>query len=228
MSVENGHHPGGPRQRPAKVLLVEDHALLAESLRYCLVAEGYDVAVAPVVSHGSVLDAARAHFPDVVLLDIDLGKRVGDGSDLVAPLTALGAKVVVVSGTTVASRVAVCLEQGAVGFVPKSTPVDELVAAVDDVLAQQPLLSEEERANFFSELEDHRKRSAGLDRLTRREAAILAGLMEGKPVAAMAAEAYVSEGTVRSQIRAILTKLDVNSQLAAVAVARRAGWSPSN
>ena len=48
--------------------------------------------------------------------------------------------------------------------------------------------------------------------------------MAGLPAAAIAAAGYVSEATVRTQIRAVLTKLGVTSQLQAVALARRAGW----
>jgi DNA-binding NarL/FixJ family response regulator len=55
---------------------------------------------------------------------------------------------------------------------------------------------------------------------------VLAGLLAGEPAEAIAHRSYVSLATVRSQIRAILLKLGVNSQLAAVAMAREAGWSP--
>lgn len=213
-----------PGARPARVLLVEDHPLLADSLRFCLSAESYEVEVAPVDSRQGVLDVARRMLPDVVLLDVDLGEPIRDGATLVAPLAALGATVVVVSGTTQPSRVAACIEEGAAGFVPKSRPLEELVAAVRDALDSRPLLGDEEKARLRAELDEVRRRRAGLERLTPREAAILSGLVDGIPVATLAERAFVSEGTVRSQIRAILTKLDVNSQLGAVAVARKAGW----
>jgi DNA-binding NarL/FixJ family response regulator len=71
-------------------------------------------------------------------------------------------------------------------------------------------------------------RDASLDLsliLTEREQVVLAELMEGHNAEEIAKAGYVSISTVRSQIRAILRKLGVNSQLAAVAIARRAGWS---
>ena len=61
--------------------------------------------------------------------------------------------------------------------------------------------------------------------LTEREQVVLAELMEGHCAEEIANAAFVSISTVRSQIKAILQKLGVNSQLAAVALARRAGWS---
>ncbi len=67
---------------------------------------------------------------------------------------------------------------------------------------------------------------APFTRLTPREASVLAMLMEGKQVRAIAAESYVTEATVRSQVHGILVKLDVNSQIEAVALASRVGWRP--
>lgn len=214
----------GPAGRPARVLLVEDHPLLADSLRFCLAAEGHQVEVAPIGSRQEVLDAAQRQLPDVVLLDVDLGEPIRDGATLVAPLAAGGATVVVVSGTSQPARVAACIEEGAAGFVPKSRPLEELVAAVGEALDRRPMLSDDEKARLQAELDDARRRTAGLERLTPRERAVLTGLVEGHSVTVIAQRNFVSEGTVRSQIRSILTKLDVNSQLAAVAVARRAGW----
>ena len=63
------------------------------------------------------------------------------------------------------------------------------------------------------------------DILTEREQVVLAELMEGHCADEIANAAFVSISTVRSQIKAIRNKLGVNSQLAAVAMARRAGWS---
>jgi DNA-binding NarL/FixJ family response regulator len=63
--------------------------------------------------------------------------------------------------------------------------------------------------------------------LTDREEVVLAELMEGHCAEEIAKAAILSISTIRSQIKSILQKLGVNSQLAAVAMARRAGWSPN-
>ena len=62
------------------------------------------------------------------------------------------------------------------------------------------------------------------ERLTAREREVLAALVDGLSPEEMAAAQYVALTTVRSQIRAVLQKLGVHSQLAAVACANRAGW----
>jgi DNA-binding NarL/FixJ family response regulator len=64
------------------------------------------------------------------------------------------------------------------------------------------------------------------ENLTRREQEVLADLMKGLQAVEIADRAYVSLTTIRSQIRSVLLKLGVNSQLAAVAKAIKAGWEP--
>jgi len=73
--------------------------------------------------------------------------------------------------------------------------------------------------------EQERERLAPFTRLTSREADVLHDLMQGLSADDIAATRYVSIATVRSHIRAILQKLHVNSQLAAVALAVQSGWS---
>ena len=63
--------------------------------------------------------------------------------------------------------------------------------------------------------------------LTPRERAVLAALAQGQRAETIAAAAFLSEATVRSQIRGVLAKLGVNSQLEAVALAWTVGWFPT-
>jgi DNA-binding NarL/FixJ family response regulator len=213
-----------------RVLIVEDHHLLAESLAYALAAEGFPVAVAELSGTEAITDAVERSSSDIVLLDLDLGSSVGDGLALVAPLRDRGAQVIVVSGTSDRPRLAACLEQGAVGVLAKSTPLDKLVAAVIDVAAGRPAIGEAERLTRLRELwswrADERHRLQPFEQLTQREAQVLGALMDGQSCEAIATAWFVSEATVRTQIRGVLTKLEVGSQLAAVATAQRAGWRP--
>jgi DNA-binding NarL/FixJ family response regulator len=64
------------------------------------------------------------------------------------------------------------------------------------------------------------------DLMSRREAEVLGLLMEGMTVSEIARARVVSESTVRSQVKAILSKLDVGSQLTAVGRAHQIGWRP--
>jgi DNA-binding NarL/FixJ family response regulator len=211
-----------------RVMVVEDHELLAESLRIALSALGMSVTL-PDLRPDAILAAATPRH-DVVLLDLDLGDSGLDGSSLVEGLAATGARVVVVSGTEDRHRIAACVRRGAHGYVAKSRPLDELVDAVLAAAAGQPILAEIDRQELLRGLRSfdaaRQRELLPFESLTSREGYVLAQLMAGRPAATIAGSSYVSEATVRTQIRAILTKLGVRSQLAAVAEARRIGWVP--
>jgi DNA-binding NarL/FixJ family response regulator len=66
---------------------------------------------------------------------------------------------------------------------------------------------------------------APFEELSAREREVLGALLDGKTANAIATTSFVSISTVRSQIRSVLQKLNVNSQLEAVAAATRCGWS---
>jgi DNA-binding NarL/FixJ family response regulator len=210
------------------VLIVEDHGLLADSLLYALRAEGLDAdKIAPVTADG-ILDTARRLSPTVVLLDLDLGGEIGSSVGLIPPLHQLGAQVVMVTGISDRTRLAECLEAGATGLIDKATSFDQLVDSVREVAELGTIVPAARRDMLLAELREQRKadqrRREPFERLTPREREVLAALMDGKSANVIAKESSVSLATVRSQIRTILMKLDVNSQLTAVAMAKRSGW----
>jgi len=216
-----------PNEGDIPVLIVEDHALLANTLVIALSAEGCRARIADLSSVEVVLQQVRTFRPGVVLLDLDLGP-LGDGVAMVKPLTELGARVLVVSGTTDRLRLAETVELGAVGFLSKQAPFEQLLSTVLDVVAQRPVLSTARRYELLADLRAARaireRDLAPFTTLTPRERSVLAALAQGQRVDTIAAAAVVSEATVRSQIRGVLAKLNVNSQLEAVALAWTVGW----
>ncbi|HTJ77028.1 MAG TPA: response regulator transcription factor [Acidimicrobiales bacterium] len=216
--------------RPWPVLIVEDHELLSGTLALALRQRGLEVGTLNGPAAEAVIEAARQRAPALVLLDLDLGPVLGDGVDLVRPLVEAGARVVIMSGDGDRARLGSCVEAGASGVVSKASTFDDLIAAVERTARGEQLLTEEERQSLLAELRSRRRsddeRLGPFAPLTPREQAVLAGLMAGEPAEVIAQSAYVSVATVRSQIRGILRKLGVTSQLAAVALARDAGWTP--
>ncbi|MPZ72838.1 MAG: response regulator [Nitriliruptorales bacterium] len=212
------------------VLIVEDHELLAQSLVFALRAEGIRAEMLTPDSAEQIVKTAEELRPTVVLLDLDLGGEIGDSVPLIAPLEDIGAQVMMVTGVTDRVRLAKCLEAGATGLIDKSTPFASLVQAVQEVVELGTLVPPAQRHELLGELRRQRaadrERLAPFERLTHREQQVLGGLMDGKSAERIAEEFFVSLATVRSQIRAILLKLDVNSQLAAVALARQSQWEP--
>lgn len=214
------------------VLLVDDHTLLAQSIAVTLRVAGMSVRVVEPSSPADILAAGAAAAPATVLLDLRLGAEPGgqaiDGMDLVAPLTAAGCTVLVLTAETGDATWGTALERGAACVLSKNTDLDDLVRVVSAAHAGESLLDESRRQDLLAAARRARAetdaRLAAFRRLSRREAEVLRQLAAGSAAATIAADTHVSEATIRSQIRAVLAKLEVTSQLQAVALARRSGW----
>ena len=214
----------------ARVLIVEDHVLVATGLMLALSARGWEVETTHGPTAADVIDHAHRFQPRCVLLDIGLGDAVGSGIDLIAPLRATGADVVMLTAETRRVVLASCLEVGAAGWIGKDAFLDEVVATLTDVLDGTPLIGCSAREAMIDELRieraGQRRAVSAFERLTLREREVLAALIDGLTAEEIAESQYVALTTVRSQIRAVLQKLGVRSQLAAVAQANRVGWKP--
>jgi two-component system nitrate/nitrite response regulator NarL len=218
----------------SRVVIVEDHQLFAESLELVLGMEGYDVRRVALPedggSHAALRSTVLATRARIVLLDLDLGSA-GDGAALVAPLARAGLNVVVMTSSTDRARWGGCVRSGARKVVPKSRPLQETLSVVRRLHEGLPVMSTEELEDLLrawqlerAETEEKRER---LERLTRREGQVLRHLMAGLTVREIARESVVSEATVRTQVKSILAKLEVSSQLAAVGMAHQLGWEPA-
>lgn len=205
------------------ILIVEDHALLAHTLLLGLAGRGLTARAARPGGAEAVIEQATYLRPVLVLLDLDLGGV--DGLDLLPALRALGARVLVVTAERDESRLAAAIALGAYGWVSKTEPFERLLEAVEMILEGRPLLTRaglQQLATTGRErLEEDRDLKDRMALLTAREHEVLRALEEGHSAQDIARQLVVSIGTVRSHIRAILTKLGVSTQLAAVALARR-------
>lgn len=216
-----------------KVALVEDHALFAEALSIALEMEGHQVRRVPMAEQArsslSLLPAILRSQPKIVLLDLDLG-TVGNGLHLVGPLVQAGVDVIVVTGSMEKDRWGEALANGAKRVLPKSSELNTILATIRRVHEGLPVISAEERAECLAAhhqvMREGQASREKLERLTRREAEVLGHLHLGRQVREIAKLSFVSEATVRTQVKSVLTKLEVSSQIAAVGVAHQAGWNP--
>ena len=210
------------------ILIVDDHDLVGTSLAVALTAEGLRARRATGVDPAGILAEAATLRPGLALLDLDLGRdrrgRRRDGVDLVVPLTEQGWCCVVLSAAD-RSRVGAALAAGAVAAVPKRAPWPVLLAnvraALDGRVVMNPDIRQELIDSFRSQDAERRDVVEKLSRLTQREREVLAELAQGNRAQAVAEQYVVSLATVRTQIRSVLSKLEVGSQLEAVALYRR-------
>jgi len=218
---------------PYRVTVVDDHALFAESLVIAL--RGLSVDARCVVPEGPTTtfpQLGRAIVdsrPHLVLLDLDLGV-VGDTMRLLATLSSGNLAVIVVTGSADRVRRGEALAKGARAVISKSAPFSHIVDAVERTRNGLLVMSRDERdallGDYRAATESRRELHTKFSLMTRREAEVLGQLMVGKQVTEIARARFVSESTVRTQVKSILAKLQVSSQLTAVGLAHELGWRP--
>ena len=221
----------GATRAEHRVVIIDDHVLFAESLELALSLEGYDVRRLELPDEGGSMATLRSMAlrsnPRTVILDLDLG-RFGDGVNLITPLARAHANVVVVTASQETGRWGECMRLGARKVLSKSGALQQALSTVRRLHQGLPVVTREELefllnawANQSRVDDDIRRR---LERLTPRERQVLGALIEGRTVRAISQDSVVSEATVRTQVKSILNKLEVSSQLAAVGMANQIGW----
>jgi len=210
------------------VVIVDDHALLAEVMAAALRAQDYEVHVVPP-SCQVVVDIEQCH-PDVVLLDLELGDGLPNGIEVAAQLTHAGVRTVMLTGVQDEVLLGRSLRAGAAGVVPKTVDFESLMNQVQAALDDEPVTpARNERARLLASAEDrsHVDGSQQLRALlTDREAVVLDGLVQGLSPQEIAQGSYVAVSTVRSQIKSLRAKMGASSALQAVAMAVEQGWEP--
>lgn len=210
---------------PALVLVIADHELFSSTLCIALRGEGLDARTLPIVNVPDLRNRPADRPAGLVVLDLDLGGDEGGshvtGVDLVKALQALRWRVLVVSGSADRPTIAAATAAGAIGAVPKSRSFETLLQIIVDA-AQDTAASEREQRRRLVPRDrcepEERALSWRFNQLTRREREVLELLAAGSRAAAIAEQFAVSTPTVRTQIRSALAKLEVGSQVEAVAL----------
>lgn len=205
---------------PRHVVVTSDQSLVADTVGAALVSSGMEVTRIGWQS-GRRIPVPRAAEPadvGVMLCDLDSLPRLAEAQQLVRRVVV---PWVVLTGSRRGPLWGAMLEAGAIAVLRSTCSLDELREAIEAVAAGQHLMAGHEVVELraaWRAVERERRSAVELVRsLTPREAAVLGLMHEGESVQQIALHFGVSESTVRSQVRAVLRKLDVNTQLAAVA-----------
>jgi DNA-binding NarL/FixJ family response regulator len=219
---------GSPDSAPSvvRVLIVDDHEVLASSLAQVLDTEPdlKSVGVAGSLERAKAMIPTVA--PDVLLLDHRLPD--GDGVAAIGELRALrrSMRIVVLTASGADHVLLAAMEAGAVGFLSKSRGLEEVTAAIRAAVAGESVISPELLARLLPKL--NRSGAAHRDELTEREREVLALVAAGLTNAAIAERLHLSVHTVRNHVTNLSLKLGAHSKLEALSIAVREGLLPGH
>jgi DNA-binding NarL/FixJ family response regulator len=203
-----------------RVLIVEDHAMIAHGLKAAL--DGVDdfvvVGLANTVEDGDRM-AARLE-PDVVVLDYRLPD--GEAPEAIARIARSRpeARVLVLTAASDQRSVLRAIEAGAAGYLLKDQPITDLVAGIRAVKSGHTAVSPTVLPELLARLGPDQ---AGPTTLTRREIEVLQLLADGGTNSEVAEKLHLSVNTVRNHVQNILSRLGAHSKLEAVSIAIREG-----
>ncbi|MEA2363411.1 MAG: hypothetical protein QOD71_2556 [Thermoleophilaceae bacterium] len=210
-----------------RVVIADDQDLVREGLRMMLEAEG-DIGVVGEAGNGLLaLDAARAHDPDVLLMDVRMPEL--DGLEATERLVDSNARTRVLMLTTfdLDEYVYRAMKAGASGFLLKDANREQLAAAVRTVAAGDALLAPAITRRLIEDFCHRPPPSAGVPaaagELSPRELEVLRLLAQGMSNAEIAGNLFLSEATVKSHVARLLSKLNLRDRVQAVVLAYESG-----
>ena len=195
-------------------LIVDDHEVVREGLRLSLSRAPHIRVVGEAADGASAVELAERRKPDVVIMDVRMPGM--DGLEATKLLTdrVPDSKVLIFTAFSEKSLLSRGLESGAKGYILKEAPHQTLVRAIEKVAAGDGYVDPALMPAFLG----------GKDRdemLTGREREILQLLADGMSNADVAGRLFISQETVKSHVRHILTKLEADTRTHAVAIALR-------
>jgi DNA-binding NarL/FixJ family response regulator len=203
-------------RRMTSLVLGDDHSVFLDAMAAVLGQHGYTVTVSRTIE--GTLEAVQQGKPDICLLE-----RYFAGADSLAVVGGLldaspHTKILVLGADT--DGVLCALQSGAVGYLHKTRGIAAVIRAIrrvrrGEIVVDVPPVMAEQR---LKQRDDPRRLASYL---SRRERDCLSLMVEGLDTSAMAAKLGVSQATVRTHVRAVLSKLGVHSRLEAASLAVR-------
>jgi DNA-binding NarL/FixJ family response regulator len=209
-----------------RVVVADDQPLVRAGLRRIIDSDPRLEVVAEVEDGALAVAEVTRTQPDIVLMDIRM--PILDGIEATRRLADKGstARVIVLTTFGLDEYVVAALRAGASAFVLKEAPPEQILAAIHQVAAGRAIIDPGVAQAVIDELGRRPPRSvltASIDELTPREREVLSLLARGLSNAEIAAELVVGEGTVKTHVARVLSKLGVRDRLQAVVFAYEAG-----
>lgn len=203
-----------PETKTIRVLIVDDHAIVREGLSAVLAASGMTV-VGLAKDGETAMALFTEHAPDVSIVDLRMYPM--DGSDVTRAMRHANpsAKIVVLTTYDTDEEVFRALQAGAASYLLKDVDSSELVDTIRSVHAGRKVIA----PDIANRLAEH----VASETLTPRQHEVLECLARGKSNQEVAETLFISEGTVKAHVKAILAKLDARDRTQAIMTGIRRG-----
>jgi len=197
-----------------KVIIAEDQMMLRSALSALLDLEDDIEVVGEAGTGAEAMRLIEDRSPDICLLDIEMPEKTG--LDVAEELQARRSpcRVVILTTFSRAGYFQKAMRAGVSGFLLKDSPIEELSAALRRVQAGGRAISPELSMSFW-QIENP---------LTEREREVLKLLSQGLSVKEIAANLFLSYGTVRNYVSEMLQKLEAKNRIEAIGIAEKMGW----
>jgi len=216
-----------------RVLVVDDQALLRTAFSSLIDAEDDLEVVGEAADGRQAVELAADLGPDVVVMDVRM--PVTDGiqatREIMSERTEFVPRVLILTTFDLDEYVFEALRAGASGFVLKSRPLEELLAAIRTVAAGEALLAPSVTRRLIAHFTEAdrvpKKTPRGLAELTEREREVLSLVARGLSNAELAETLHVSLPTAKTHVSRILTKLGARDRTQLVVLAYESGLVPT-
>ncbi len=208
---------------PIRVLVVDDHAIVREGLRWLMSTEPGIELVGEAADGQEALEKARALCPDVILMDLVMPRM--DGITAIARIKEALPEVRVLVLTSFAEdeQVFPAIKAGALGYLLKDTSPQALLRAIRDIHAGTPTMHPLVARKLIQELQRPSDLPPTREPLTEREMEVLRLVARGLSNEEIAERLYIGERTARTHVSNILSKLHLANRTQAALYALREG-----
>ncbi len=191
--------------KPIRILIVDDHPMVAEGIQSIL--ETYDdILVVGTLGNGfDAVEQAAGLAPDVILMDLNMPKLGGLSATEMLLERAPGTRILILSMHDSPEYISSALGHGAMGYLLKDVPTDEIKLAIDTVMTGHKYLCTGARGSLEP------RQDGGREALTTREQTILLQLAQGQSNREVAEALSISVRTVETHRKNIKRKLGISS-----------------
>ena len=207
-----------------RLMIVDDHEVVRMGLRAALEVEPDFTVVAEASNGKEAVEKARAHRPDVALMDV----RMDGGTDGIEACRAIRSelpetKVLMLTSFAEEETVVAAVLAGAAGYVLKNVARARLLEALRSVARGESLLDSKVTKGVLDKLVGMHQQPGEDDALTAREREVLVLIADGATNKEIAAKLVLSENTARNHVSHILSKLGFSRRSEAAAYAAKKG-----